>query len=74
MIVKVSAVHLMRLPPFHVFLMNDEQLEDSPCWTKLHGTLHVLETSEPSVVQPNSNHYQHPIQIFHSGLPAEEFL
>lgn len=70
----VLGIHLMRLPPFHVSLMNDEHSEDSPCWTKLHDILHVLETSVPSVVQLNSYHYQLLIQIFHSGLPVEEFL
>jgi hypothetical protein len=72
--VMVLVFRLMKLHPFHVFLMTEAHSEDIPCWIKPHGTLHVLETSGPNVVQQNSHHYQDVIQITHSGQPAAEFL
>jgi len=74
MTIMVSAAQLMKLPPLRVLPMSDAHIEDSPCLTKLHGILHVLETSAPSVVQLNSIHHQYLIQILHSGPPAAEFL
>lgn len=65
---------LMKLHPFRVFLMSGAHSEDIPCWTKPHGTLRVLETAVPSVVQQNSHNYQDVIQITRSGQPVAEFL
>jgi hypothetical protein len=64
----------MKLHSFRVFLEIEARSEDIPCWIKPHGTLHVLETSMPSAVQQNSNHYQDVIQISHSEQPVAEFL
>jgi hypothetical protein len=74
MTVTVLVFQFMKLRPFRVFLMSEAHSEDIPCWTKPHGTLRVLETSVPSVVQENSNNYQNVIQITHSGQPVAEFL
>lgn len=74
MILMVLVFQLMKLHPFHVFLMSEAHSEGSPCWTKPHGTLHALETLVPSAVQPNSNRFQDVIQITHSGQPVAEFL
>jgi hypothetical protein len=74
MTVTVLVFQVMKLHPFHVFLMSEAHSEDIPCWTTPHGTLHVLETSMPSVAQQNSDHYQDKIQTTHSGQPVAEFL
>jgi hypothetical protein len=74
MTVMILVFQFMKLHPFQDFLMSEAHSEDIPCWTKPHGTLHVLGTSVPSVAQQSSDHYQDVIQTAHSGQPVAGFL
>jgi hypothetical protein len=74
MTLTVLVFQFTKLHSFRVFLMSEAHSEDTPCWTKPHGTLRVLGTSVPSAVQQNSNNFQDEIQITHSGQLVAEFL
>lgn len=73
MTVTVLVRQFMKLHLFCVFLISGAHSEDILCWTKPHGTSHVLGTAVPSVVQQNSNDYQDVIQTTHSRQPVAEF-